>query len=500
MALWAAAVGLTAGWGCGNRPEPADLVLRGGRVVTLDDARPEGQALAVRDGRIVAAGSDEEIAELVGSRTETIELEGRLVIPGFIEGHGHFTGLGSSLMILDLRQAESFDGIVALVADAAQGAERDAWIVGRGWHQEKWVTRPERNVEGYPVHDSLSEVSPENPVSLRHASGHATLVNRRAMDLAGIGSETPDPDGGKILRDAFGRETGVLRETASALVGTAYSAAIAEMSSEERAAIVRREIELAGENCLSHGVTSFQDAGSDLATIDALRAAAEAGELGVRLWVMIREDNETLAEQAAAYRVTGVGDGHLTVGGIKVTIDGALGSHGAWLLEPYEDQPDSTGLNTIPMDELRETARIALGHDMQLCVHAIGDRGNRETLDVFEEALGTLDESGDRRWRVEHAQHLHPDDIPRFAELGVVAAMQAVHCTSDGPWVPSRLGEKRSREGAYVWRDLLDSGALARRRSARTRWTQRGRSSRRRSRAAWPRANWPTSSCSPKTS
>jgi hypothetical protein len=329
--------------------------------------------------------------------------------------------------------------------------------VGRGWHQSKWTVPPPDAIEGLPRHDGLSAVSPDNPVVLTHASGHASFVNARAMALAGIDGTTPDPDGGTLVRDAAGQPIGMLRETAQGLVGRARPGGFDE-------AEARRVIALAAEESLSKGVTSFQDAGSTFELIDLYRRMAEAGELPIRLWVMVREPNERLAAHLAEARVIGAGDEHLTVRGIKKSIDGALGAHGAWLLEPYEDLPSSAGLNTTPIDEIEEAARLALEHDYQLCVHAIGDRANRETLDLFERAFaaGGADATNGaaRRWRIEHAQHLASADVPRFAELGVIAAMQAVHATSDGPWVPSRIGDARAEEGAYVWRRLLDSGAV----------------------------------------
>jgi hypothetical protein len=308
-------------------------------------------------------------------------------------------------------------------------------------------------VEGLPVHDALSAVSPQNPVMLSHASGHAVMVNASALELAGIDRTTPDPDGGEIVRDADGAPIGVLRETAEDLV-----AQVAEREVGE--ATLRRMAELAAAECLANGITSFQDAGSSFAEVDFLRGLAEAGELPVRLWVMLLDDNRTLSERLPGYRVHGVDGEVLTVGGIKRWVDGALGSHGAWLLEPYTDLPSSSGFNIVTVEELRETARLAAEHRLQLCSHAIGDRANRETLDVYEATLASVPDGGDRRWRIEHAQHLHPDDIGRFADLGVVASMQPVHCTSDGPWVEARLGEQRAREGAYMWRALLDSGAV----------------------------------------
>ena len=460
--------GLASSFGCGGgRGEaqpPADLILRGGKIVTLDPARPEADALAARGGRIVAVGPAAEIERLAGPATEIVELDGHLAIPGFIEGHGHFLGLGKSLLIVDLRGARSWDEVVELAAQAAESAPPDAWIEGRGWHQEKWDTPPEPAVEGYPVHDALSRAVPDHPVVLVHASGHASLVNARAMELASIGPDTPDPAGGEILRDARGRATGLLRENAEDLVEPALAAAEERLSPEAREAHARREIEKASFECLRKGVTSFQDAGSSFETVERLRRAAEAGALGPRLWVMLNEDDAAIERAGAAYPLVGAAGDRLTVRAIKRVLDGALGSHGAWLLQPYTDLPSSVGLNTLPVEALAATARVALDRGLQLCVHAIGDRANREALGVFAAAFGEKrgSTSGGRelRWRIEHAQHLDPADIPRFAELGVIASMQAVHCTSDGPWVPERLGASRAESGAYMWRALLDSGAV----------------------------------------
>lgn len=430
----------------------ADLVILGGRILTLEEDRPEVEALAARDGHIVALGTRDGIEPLIGPATEVVELApGEVAIPGFVEGHGHFLGLGDMTLQLDLRGAASWTEIVAEVARAAAEAAPGEWIRGRGWHQDKWQVPPSPAVEGFPLHDALSAVSPDNPVFLVHASGHAVFVNARALELAGIDGSTADPAGGEILRDEAGRATGLLREYASDLVAEVMTAGGVDHD--------RRRIHLASEAALAHGVTSFHDAGSTFEQIDRLRAAAEDGTLGVRLWVMVREPNERLAEHLADYAGLRAGDGMLTVGGIKVTLDGALGSRGAWLLEPYADSPGAVGLPTVTLESLRETAALARRHDLQLAVHAIGDRANREVLDVYATNLAAAP-AGDLRWRVEHAQHLHPADLHRFAELGVIASMQAVHATSDGPWVPDRLGEERTASGAYRWRDLLDSGAV----------------------------------------
>jgi predicted amidohydrolase YtcJ len=449
------------GCACVAPPEPADLVLLNGKIVTSDDEVPEVRALAARDGRILAVGSDERIRPYAGDATRVIDLGGRLAVPGLIESHGHFTGLGHSFLDLRLTDARSWQEIVERVAAAAAGAEPGRWILGWGWHQEKWDVPPPEEVEGYPTHDLLTAATPDHPVLLKHAAGsHAGLANARALELAGIGPDTPDPPGGTILRRPDGRPTGVLREAAYDIALAAYDAYHAGLSAEARARQARREVELADRECLENGITTFQDAGSDLATVDLLREMAEAGEIGVRLWVMLRDDVELLEARAAEYRIERAAGEHLTVGGIKHAIDGALGSHGAWLLEPYADLPGSSGLNTAPLEELERTAAVAAEHGFQLAVHAIGDRGNREVLDLYERVLGALPDGRERRWRIEHAQHLHPDDIPRFARLGVIAAMQGVHCTSDGPWVPERLGRARAEQGAYVWRKLIDSGAV----------------------------------------
>ena len=433
----------------------ADLVLVGGKIVTVDEANLEVEALAAKDGLIVALGNRDEVEAYVGDGTEVIDLAGALAVPGFIEGHGHFTSLGDSRIQLDLTKAASWQEIVDQVAAAVAEAEPGEWIRGRGWHQDKWSAAPEPQVKGFPLHASLSTVSPENPVLLTHASGHGLFANAKAMELAGIDRTTPDPPGGEILKDGSGEPAGFLSETAMRPVYAARGAAGAVPESE-----VRRMVELASQECLAKGITSFQDAGSDFETVEFLRRLDGEGALGVRLWMMIRDSNEALAEKLAGAKTLAEGDSHFAVGGIKVSIDGALGSRGAWLLEPYSDSPESTGLNLVPVAEIHETAALAIEHDVQLCIHAIGDRANREVLDLFEQTFAAHPDKSDLRWRVEHAQHLHPDDIPRFAELDVIASMQSVHCTSDGPWVPDRLGDQRSEDGAYVWQKLLDSGAV----------------------------------------
>jgi predicted amidohydrolase YtcJ len=428
----------------------ADLVLMNGKIVTADEAGTEAQALAARGGRIIAIGSDSDIEEFIGSETEVIDLIGRTAIPGFIEGHAHYLGVGQAQLELNLMAVDSWADVVTMVEEAVAEAAPGQLISGRGWHQEKWSVRPEPNVDGLPYHASLSAVSPDNPVVLRHASGHATFANARAMELSGITAATPDPEGGEIVHAPNGDPIGAFRETAAGLLSDARQDAAAPDP--------RRVALLAQEEAFSKGVTSFQDAGASFATVDLYKEMVDDGSLKIRIYTMIRESFTSLAENLEAYRTIGYGDNRLTVRSIKMAIDGALGSHGAWLLAPYNDLPSSSGLNTTPLETIQSTARLAMTYGYQFNVHAIGDRGNRETLDIFEEAYAAAGD-GDYRWRIEHAQHLHSDDIPRFGQLGVIPAMQGVHATSDAPWVEPKLGAQRAEEGAYVWQELMRTGA-----------------------------------------
>ena len=445
--------------------EPADMVLTNGNIITVDEALPQAEAVAIKDGLLLAVGSSDDIAGHIGDATEVIDLEGQLAIPGFIEGHGHFMSLGNAKMILDLTKVNNWSEIVAMVGDAAENAEPGTWIRGRGWHQEKWDALPPGAIDGMPDHTGLSEVSPNNPVFLGHASGHAGFANAAALELAGIDRNTPDPPGGTIVRRGVksgdGEPTGALRETAQRLVSNLVQESLDNRAPEERRADDERRVELASADLLGKGITSFHDAGANFETIDFYKEMAEAGRLPVRLYVMVRrESNEIMDQKLPAYKMTNAYDGHLTVRSIKRQIDGALGSHGAWLLEPYEDH-DSVGLVLETVEDITGTAEIAVKHGYQMNTHAIGDRANREVLDIYEKVFEDAENGGtDLRWRIEHAQHIHPDDIPRFVELGVIAAMQGNHCTSDAPWVFKRLGAERAESGAYMWRALLDSGAV----------------------------------------
>ena len=418
--------------------------------------QPDATALLVgSDGSILALGSDTSAwSDDLDGRTERVDAGGKFLMPGFIEGHAHFSGLGSSLRNLNFLRSRSWEEIVAMVEKRAGETPEGVWITGRGWHQEKWDRPHDHSIGGYPIHDALSEITPEHPVVLRHASGHALFANAKAMELAGVSRETPDPRGGRVLRDQLGDPTGVFEERAMDLISDAYQNFIQTMSPTEREDEWLAGIAAAQEEVLRKGITSFQDAGSTFREIEGYKRLDAADSLRLNLWVMLRHDYDEMEGNMAGLPHYG---NRFECSAIKSELDGALGSYGAWLLEPYFDNPGFTGQNTTLVATVDSIAQLADANEMQLCVHAIGDRANRETLDVMAKYV---DSSDDKRWRIEHSQHIDPSDIPRFAELGVIASMQGIHCTSDALFAETRLGTERARAGAYPWRSLLDAGAV----------------------------------------
>jgi predicted amidohydrolase YtcJ len=457
-----AAAAILSGVHLDGQPRPADLVLRGGTIVTLDDAKPEAQALAVSGDTIVAVGSNQDIQPFIGPNTKVIDLTGALAVPGFIDAHAHFTGVGEAARNLKLGTAKDWDDIVRMVGDAAKNAKPGEWILGRGWHQEKWSHTPSPNVEGFPLHEALSKASPNNPVWLTHASGHAGFANAKAMQVAGVTKTTADPNGGKILKDASGNSTGLFNERAQSLIGDALARDLARRSPAQVEADLRRVIDLASQEALSKGLTTVNDAGSPPSTITVMKKVVDEHKLPLRVWMMLRETPDKLAVDMPKYRVVNYGDKRFTVRAIKRAVDGALGSRGAWMLQPYADLQTTSGFNTDTLEDISKSAELAVMNNYQVCVHAIGDRGNREVLNVYEETFRRHPEirSKDLRWRIEHAQHLNAADIPRFGQLGVIASMQGIHATSDAPFVLARLGPARAEEGAYVWQKLMKSGAI----------------------------------------
>ena len=441
---------------------PADMVLRGGKIATVDPALGNVEALAVNGYQITAVGSNDEISAYIGPETRVVELNGRFAMPGFIEGHGHYMGLGRSKQILDLRDVENWGEVVTMVSAAVDKAQPGEWIFGRGWHQDKWDSVPDNAVDGVPRNDTLNAISPDNPVSLGHASGHAAFFNDAALAAAGIDDDTPDPPGGTIVRAPDGRATGLMRETAQRLLNEVIGVYQGRLTPEEMDQIDRERVMLAADEALRHGVTSFQDAGTSFEGIDFFRKLEAEGNLPIRLYVMVRrESNELMDEALGQYKMLPEGNDFLTVRSIKRQIDGALGAHGAWLLEPYEDLPETDGLVLETVEDIERTAEIAVKHGFQVNTHAIGDRAVREVLDLYERAWATTGvEGGDLRWRIEHSQHIDPVDVPRFGGLGVIAAVQAIHGSSDGPWIPTRLGDERAKATSQPWRDLFNTGAI----------------------------------------
>ena len=442
--------------------EYADLVLLDGDIATVDSNYGIVSAMAIKDYEILAVGSDDEVRQLINGETKIIELNGRFVMPGFIEGHGHFMSLGRSKQILDLNEVNNWGEIVTKVAIAVDKAKPGEWIFGRGWHQDKWQSVPSDAVDGVPINETLNKISPENPVILGHASGHAAFWNDAALEIAGVNNETIDPEGGTIVRDSTGKATGLMRETAQRLIRGPRSEYDGRLTPQQIELQNRERVKLAAEESLRHGITSFHDAGASFETIDFFKKLESEGELDVRLYVMVRGESNALMEQALPqYKMVSEGNDFLTVRSIKRQIDGALGAHGAWLLDPYLDLPETDGLVLETVEDISGTAEIAVKHGFQVNTHAIGDRANRETLDLYESIWKKLEVNGKKlRWRIEHAQHIDPEDVPRFGGLGVIASIQAVHGTSDGPWIPSRLGDVRAKATSQPWRDLFNTGAV----------------------------------------
>ena len=438
--------------------EKADSIYFNGSIYTVDASNPEVEAVAVKDGMIMAVGSKTDILKLQGDETEMIDLAGQTMTPGFIESHAHMMGVGYNKLELDLMYVKTYDELVEKVAEAVSKAQPGDWITGRGWHQDKWIEKPDKVVKGFQTHDQLSAVSPDNPVYLSHASGHASFANAKAMELAGVNSLSIESlqgevEGGEIIKDDLGNPTGVFTERASALIGR-----LVPRETEERA---EQALELAIQECLRLGITSFHDAGSGQDYIDRLLRFKEQGRLKIRTYTMLTGRQPSLLEAWYEKGPMIDPDHMVTVRAIKLNCDGALGPRGAWLLEEYTDRPGHFGHETLPMETVSEVSAKAIPAGFQVCSHAIGDRANREVLDRYEMAFNQFPDVDPKalRFRIEHAQHLSLEDIERFGEMNIIAAMQAIHMSSDRPWAIDRLGERRIVEGAYVWQKLMDAGA-----------------------------------------
>jgi predicted amidohydrolase YtcJ len=425
---------------------PADLILHNAKIYTADDAKPRAEAIAVRGDRIVAVGTSAEILSFKGASTRVIDARGAAVLPGLHDSHGHFTGLGASLQVLRLRGTRNWEQIVGMVRKRAASAKPGEWITGRSWDQNDWP------VKEFPSHELLSAAAPNNPVYLTRVDGHAAVVNKVAMDAAGLNKDTKDPEGGRIIRDAKGNPTGTLIDRAQGLVARNIPPASREQLEEQ--------ILLADAEARKLGLTMVHDAGAGTENVEAYKRLIDSGKLQTRLHVMLRGSMDMLKPHFDRGPITNYGHHHLAVRAIKIVADGALGSRGAALLEPYSDEAGNTGLLTTPPEEVYAQTLAASKAGFQTCIHAIGDRANRMVMDTFERVQKEVPGARNLRMRNEHTQILDAAEIARFAKLNVIASMQATHATSDLPWAPARLGPQRIEEGAYVWQKLMKAGAV----------------------------------------
>lgn len=423
-------------------PQP-DLLLFNANVITMNSRQPTSQAVAIRQGRIAWLGSDEEGRKLFSRKIPRMDLHGSTVLPGIIDAHTHLLELGKSLLRLNLRDVRTEQEAVEQVKKRVASAGPGEWILGWGWDEGKWAA-------AYPNNQALSRVSPNNPVLLTGLHGFASWANQKALDLAGIGKETRDPEHGRILRDEkTGEPTGILLNQAQELL----EKRISPMSFEQ----TKKAIELAARECVRNGLTSVHEARVSRATLRAFRELIEEDRLPLRVYVMLDGADPALVKEWLERGPEMDPRHQLTIRAFKVFADGALGSRGAALLEPYSDSPDTKGVMITPAADIYALTKRSLQRGFQICTHAIGDAANRLTLNSYEQAQREVPEARDPRLRVEHAQVLAPDDIPRFAKLGVIPSMQPTHCTSDMGWAEKRLGAQRIK-GAYAWRSLLRTG------------------------------------------
>ena len=429
---------------------PASLaasLLISGTIYTADDTHKVVEAVVIEDGRFTYVGDLVTARSKVETGHQHIALGEATAFPGFIESHGHLSSLGEAITNLDLNGVDSYQTIVGMVADAAAKASPGQVIKGRGWHQSKWSKQPSVMIDGFPTHRSLSEVSPNNPVFLGHANGHTALVNQAAMDALNLNYNTPTPDGGVIVKDGKGDPTGILHENA---IDLAYPLTALSKASSMAAILA------AQAHAFQWGITNFHDAGASSTDIDAQLTLDESKQLKLRVYTMVSAQDEALTDHwLNRPPLIADDESRLTIRSFKAVMDGALGSRTAWLHQPYSDDPGTSGVQTFDEDRLVDIMNRSNAHGWQINTHAIGDKANTVVLDAIHEA--SLSER-DHRSRIEHSQHLQPSDIDRFASLGVIASIQAIHMSSDRPWAINRLGKERIESGAYVWRDLLNAG------------------------------------------
>lgn len=423
--------------------QPADLIITAERIYTVEPG-PHVHAIAISGGRFVYAGTRAGAERFRGPNTRSMDYSGQYVYPGLADAHAHLTGLGASLERVRLDDTRTYEEVIARVVAQAAARPAGEWILGRGWDQTRWP------VKDFPTHEALTRAVPNHPVVITRVDGHALLANARAMELAGVTAATPDPAGGRIVRDAAGRPTGVFVDNAENLINRVVPRATPVQT--------RRHLQAAVAEVHKWGLTSVHDAGASRATIDLIESMATQGDFDLRTYIMISADTASERHYFSRGPVSGAHGNRIWIRSVKVYADGALGSRGAALLAPYSDDPGNTGLLVTPPERIQSLVHAALAAGFQVATHAIGDRGNRIALDAYAEGLRRRP-TRNHRFRVEHAQVIALSDIPRFAQLGVIPSMQASHQRSDMRWAEERVGPDRIR-GAYAWRRLLRSGVV----------------------------------------
>ena len=427
-----------------QQQQPADLIVTNARIYTVDETHPLADAMAVRGGKVQFVGSTGAAMALKGPSTRVLDLNGRTVIPGMVDAHGHVDNLGLALRTVDLTGTNSYDEVIARVAARAKNTPPGQWIIGRGWDQNDWGdTR-------FPTQEKLSAAVPNNPVYLTRVDGHAGLANAAALKAAGVTAATKDPEGGHIERTSDGAPAGVFVDNAQGLIGRVIPRPTRDQ--------VKAEVQAAIAEAQKWGLTGVHDAGASAQVLDIYEELGKSGALNFRMYAMISDDSATIARWFARGPLVGGYDNTLWIRSVKLYMDGALGSRGAALLDPYADNANTNGLLVSKPEHIEAVAERALKAGFQVNTHAIGDRANRLVLDAYEQALETVPVA-DHRFRIEHAQIINSEDIPRFASLGVIPSMQASHQTSDMYWAANRLGSTRVL-GAYAWRSLLDNGSI----------------------------------------
>jgi predicted amidohydrolase YtcJ len=433
-----------------NRPQPADLVLKNGNVYTVSERAPHAEAIAVKGDRIVFVGSNAGAQKFVGTNTRVVDLKGSTVLPGLADAHQHLAGVGAREMTLNLEELNSLEEFLAAVKARVDQTTAGSWVTGRGWIETFWKPPV------FPTRADLDRIAPNNPVILTRADGHASVVNSAALKIAGIDKDTPNPFGGEISKDKqAGEPNGMLLDSAQGLVRRHVPPASAADAEQAIILGVKRDINL--------GWTQIQDAGGSYQDVELYKKLYGEGKIKLRIYKAVHGPGPNAERLFASGPVIGAFDNRFNVRSIKVVSDGALGSRGAALLQPYADAADTSGFLTVKQEELEPMLVTALKNGIQVETHAIGDRANRFVLDQYEKAFRAVPVAqrkvADPRWRVEHAQIVNPTDIPRFAKLGIIPSMQPSHAIGDLHFAPSRLGIERLR-GAYAWASFIKSGVV----------------------------------------